>query len=493
MTIPWSGVGRLLVTLGAGAALVVGAQADPRGLDLSRFAPAGAAQPDTGGQTADTVPVSAARTCVGPELLGLKGAPDQPQTVTVTAGRAPDAALLHAPTGAGRLVLTASGADRPLAETTALSVSGTIATASAVTVTATGALAPALAASQQWSADTKDLRGLAAVPCAVDADSLWLVAGGGDPGRQERLVLANPGANEVSVDLTVLGAKGIVASPNARGIIVPGRGRTSVLLDAVAAGEASPVVHVQVRGGTVAAVLSDLWLDGSVPAGADATGPTAAPAIRQVIAGMDLSQAGIVRVGVPGDAQAVVSVRVLTPNGGAPLPGGGVRSVPAGSTVDVPVADLPAGTYAVEVTSDVPVVAAGFALARDAAAVGDFAWTAATPALRGVAGLPLPALGDGGHRQLVLTSSGGAATATVLTGDPAAPTSREVTVPADRIVTLDLGPGAGGAWLVVPAGAAELRAAVLESVGTGATRTMAALPLSDTVTTVDVPRAFPQP
>ena len=62
------------------------------------------------------------------------------------------------------------------------------------------------------------------------------------------------------------GRQGIVASQNGRGIVVPGRaGEPACSLDAVAAGEASPTVHVTVRGWHGGAGVADTWLDGSVP------------------------------------------------------------------------------------------------------------------------------------------------------------------------------------------------------------------------------------
>ena len=58
------------------------------------------------------------------------------------------------------------------------------------------------------AARPEDLRGLATAACAAGGSDLWLLGGGADPGRQERLVLTNPGDNPVTADVTVHGAAG---------------------------------------------------------------------------------------------------------------------------------------------------------------------------------------------------------------------------------------------------------------------------------------------
>ena len=111
----------------------------------------------------------------------------------------------------------------------------------------------------------------------------WLIGGAEAPGRQERILLVNSGANPVTVDLDVFGRTGQIAAPAAQGITVPAQGRTTFLLDAVAGSEAAPLVRVRTRGGLVQALLNDSWLDGITPRGVENVGATAAPALRQVL------------------------------------------------------------------------------------------------------------------------------------------------------------------------------------------------------------------
>src|SRR5674476_770448 len=86
--------------------------------------------------------------------------------------------------------------------------------------TVPGAIAPGTVATQ-WSLTTKGTsRGLVTSACIPGAGSSWLIAGGAAPGRLEHLVLANPGPNPVTVDVSVFGAKGRIESPNDQALAV---------------------------------------------------------------------------------------------------------------------------------------------------------------------------------------------------------------------------------------------------------------------------------
>lgn len=480
-----TGVARVLVTGALLGGLVAAASTSSAVIDLAR--PGTSTDTETG-QASQALATNSALTCVGPELSGVKGAPDIPQEITVAGEAAPTDLTKASGTGSLRL---AAGQTPPVVTDTERHLSTLVSAASPVTVTATGGVAPGLAALQQFSADTKDLRGLATTPCASASAESWLIAGGGAPGRQERLLLANPGANEITVDVNVIGAEGPVASDNGRGIVVPGRGRTNVLVDAIAGGEPSPVLQVTVRGGAVVAALSDVWLDGSVAAGLEMTVPTESPDTTLILPIVDLTQAGVLRVAVPGEAQAVVSARLLSTTGASPLPGGGVHRVPGRTSVDLPLADIPAGTYALEVTSDVPVVAAAMAQAREGSAPGDFAWSPAADPIAGIAGLPLPPAGDKVKRQLGLVASAQDATVTVVTRKGGEAARRSVSLVADRLTLVDLA-AAESVW-VGEGPETGVRAAVLTTSGEGASRLLAVAPLHDLLVTTTSARAHPLP
>ena len=219
-----------------------------------------------------------------------------------------------------------------------------------VRVSATGGLAPGVLAAQESDEASAEVTGLAEASCGRAGADAWLIGGGGAPGRQERLVLLNPGANPVTVDVEVFGHNGRVESSAAQGIVVQGRSRASVLLDAVAPEEDSPAYHVTTRGGFVASGLADYWIDGITPRGIESVAPLAAPATEQLIAGVPGKLPTTVRLLAPGEREAVVEIRLLTPDGPAALTGSrAVVRVPAGSTRDVEVTDVPAGIVAVQI------------------------------------------------------------------------------------------------------------------------------------------------
>jgi hypothetical protein len=267
-----------------------------------------------------------------------------------------------------------------------------------------------LAAVQTTFSRTGDRRGLAAVACPAATTDAWLVGGATSVGRRARLLLLDPTPAAAVVDVVVLGPRGPVDLPSARGVVVAPGGARALQLDALAPGLDRLAVHVVARRGRVAAVLDDSRLDGATPAGVDDVPVAAPPARHLTVPGVVLPAAppggtasAVVRLAVPGAEDAVVHLRL------AGSPGAGavrdrVVTVPAGSVVDVPLTGQVAGTYAVVADADVPIVAGALVriagpaagpLRRSAADVG---WTAAALPLAGDAltALPRP-VGYGTH------------------------------------------------------------------------------------------------
>ena len=198
-----AGVARVVLVVGAGVGLVHYATDRPIGIDLVAA---------TGEQQAPLVGTSlatrVAQTCPGPELNGIPGIDDVPVPASLTAAAGPAELLPVAARGSGR-ARRPPPARPPCSRSTPARAAppgrsrvprgATVSAGSdPVLLTGTGAMAPAVAASQEWWANSKDLRGLVTVPCGAGGSDLWLLAGGSGPGRQERLILTNPGANPVS-------------------------------------------------------------------------------------------------------------------------------------------------------------------------------------------------------------------------------------------------------------------------------------------------------
>jgi len=479
MRVSPSGVVRTTLAAVAGAGLVAAAVQVPGALAVGPRG--GSAAPS---DTTTTTVRGAALVCPGPELKGIKGVDDANVNVRVATVAAPAEVLgdVQPATADGTLKLSRMPRGPVGAPVTTRGVvaSADMADPAAVLASGSQALAPGLAAIQSSFVTSGDHRGLTTAACGPARADQWLLGGGGQPGRQERLVLANPGGNAVTVDLTLHGAKGPIASTTGKGVVVPAHGRVSVLLDAISGTEATPAVHVVATGGVVSAVLNDSWLDGTVAAGADDVVPTAAPSRDQVVPGVPLVGPGLVRVAVPGDSEAVVQVRVLDAQGPRALPKGGVVRVAGGSVRDIDLSGLPNGTYAVQVKADVPVVAAALVTRRDGAKPGDFAWTSSTlPVTTAGAPLTVPAGGPADlGRWMLLTSEDDDAVVDVVTTDAAGKvSSQRVTVPADSAFAVPV--QGASAWVHQASGKGLLRVALGSQTGSGGAALVSVAPLED--------------
>jgi hypothetical protein len=472
--------------VGVGVGLLLGATYLPAPIDV-----AARQDPGTAARAAADPVTYSASVCPGPEALGVEGLRDSSaQRVAVLAASAPAAALPGAfvPDG-GRGSLMVGGLPPGGTWPSPVTIRGQVVAAQlsearSAMVTASGELAAGTVATQwSWSA-TGSTRGLVTSACLPAAASSWLIAGGAEPGRLEHLVLSNPGANPVTVDLSILGVGGPIQSPNGEGILVAGNARTVILLDAVAGSEPAPVVHVTVRGGKVAAVLSDTWLDGVVPRGGDDAVPTAAPAREQVIAGVPVNGRARLRVAVPGDGEAVVQSRVLTRSGPRPLPADSVTRVGGGSARDIELGSLPPDAYAVQVRADVPVVAAVMVDSRRAAsAPSDLAWSVASPPIRTLAGMALPASSVKGSTQWLdcaATSQAAAIRVTTVGADGRAST-KEVAIAADSVSRVPLkGASSNGPTSVwVTPGSGLVRTAVVTQLTDASGPMLSLTPLTD--------------
>jgi hypothetical protein len=501
---------RTAVVLLLGAGLVVGAVRLP---DLhARMAGAGS------GVTAAAAETPAARSvtsstlvCPGPESVGVKrvdtNTATTPTTVTTasppadlltTALSTAHATLAPGLTGAGSVNATALGGSGPLAFSP-LATAGAASTQTtlprSILLSGHGTLAPGLAAAQVSLQTSGDLRGLSTLACQQPSAQTWLVGGAGTTGHRGRVILSNPTPNPVTVNLTVYGAKGQLTSTAARGIVVKAHKRTVVLLDAIAHGEASPVVHVMASGGVISAVLSDTWLDQTTPAGSDDAAGT--------MPGRHLVIPGVVGSTTPGsallrlaatDRAATVQLRVLGPTGpvAASVENGQVQ-VPAGTVKDIDLAGLPVGYDGLELTSTAPVVAGVQVRSGAKGAQRDLAWTAAEPAVQNLVGVPLGVLAAPWTTALALTAATGdaevdlvyvAADGTESTQPVAVPagTTKEIVVPAvmpgAATTTGTTGPAPVSVWIRPRSGA--VTAALATSYADAAGPLLSVAPLVDT-------------
>ena len=495
---------RLTVVALAVGALAVAAFGVPLPLvDLSSSSERAAAA-----QTSTTSPAGATElACPGPETIGVRGSTvTQVDTATQADTATPVLSVASAPSdllvGDPAPGATISSELLPRgkagsAKVTTGDVQRTLREPAAVAVRGVGSRARALTAEQTTVVTTGDLRGLSSVTCTTPAADTWLVGGGGEPGRRGRLVLANPAANPVQVRVDVLSATGRVAATPGSTVAVPARSRLVLLLDALAPGVASPVVHVRATGGAVTATLHDARLVGTTARGTDDVAPAAAPARRVLVPGLTINGRALLRLAVPGSTDAVGEVRLFGPTGPVDPPGGPAVRVPAGGTRDIDLSALPAGTYGVQVSADVPLVAGAMVERSSSTNSGstgtaDHAWLASSLPLRAITGLAGVSSQPPWSTTLALTAPGRADAVVDLTtvaigGSRQTQTLR---VPAGTS-TITVLPSAQSAWLQVVRGSGEVVAARTTTYLDGVGRLITAGSLTDLPTSEVVPVVRP--
>lgn len=243
-----------------------------------------------------------------------------------------------------------------------------------------------LAAAQASVAEADDIRGLAAAACTPPLSESWLVGGAATTGWGGFVRLANPSDVAATVTLTVFTAVGASTAETDAVIVVPPRAQRVLPLAGLAPAAQNPVVRVTAQGAPVAATLQSNRIRTITPSGVDVQTSIALPGPRQVMPGVVVVERGaededsvttIVRVLSPSAlGEAVVTVRAE----GADAPALAAITAPLepGVPVDVEVPGLAPGTYTIEATASVPIVAAAWQ-ATQGSAGGDYAWHAAAP------------------------------------------------------------------------------------------------------------------
>lgn len=225
-------------------------------------------------------------------------------------------------------------------------------------VRARGEQAPGVAAAQLSTSPEAGARGWALTPCTEPSDVVHLVGGGEGAGRVELVVVTNPSADPVTVDLEVFGEDGEVATVGGSGLVLPPHGRLVQRLEALAPDARHPVVRVVAQGGPMTAHLVDRERSGTTDLGHELVAAAAAPATELVVPALPEQDGGstrTLRLFAP-EGEAVVELRALT-EAGARVPDPAVVRVPAGRTVEVEVEDLPDGVGALRLRADAPVTA----------------------------------------------------------------------------------------------------------------------------------------
>lgn len=356
------------------------------------------------------------------------------------------------------------------------------------------------AGAMKFTATDGDLQGTAAANCQPPSNDQWLAGASTTVGRTSVLLLTNASTTPATVSLELFGSKGQIQAPGSRGLLVaPGTTR-SVVLAGLAPGEAQLSVHVRSAGGPVAAAIQQSVLRGLTPGGVDFIAPGAAPAVRQVMTGVDIQDPAAIaaltddsgygdagpalQLTVPGPSDAVVDIKLYGRDGQKALPGGGVVTAKAGSVTEVSLAGVPAGHYTVSAESDVSFAAATrISRGLQADQPADIAWAAAGVRLGSQHVVPVP---RGGQRLLVFGALDGRASITYAaitadgkvrapsTADIAGGTTASISVPdkaddADVVgyVVSASGGAAYGAVLLQQDGRNDVSALALQAAAAG--------------------------
>jgi hypothetical protein len=257
-----------------------------------------------------------------------------------------------------------------------------------LTAPAARTAAGAAAGATSQRVEDGDALGFAALPCRAPTDVIWLVGGATTTGRTTVLLLTNPGRTAVTATPDIWTDRGPVQSGAvATGFVVPPNSRRAVSLASLAPNASGITVRVRTSGGRIAAALEQRTVRGLESGGVDLIAPTTEPATDVTVAGARVAESStvqaasqgegfgdllpVLRVLVPGRTAATVSVSASGSSSTTVH-----RRVPAGSVVDLPLADLRDGASGLHVVASEPVVVAARVSVITTAEPADLAPTA---------------------------------------------------------------------------------------------------------------------
>jgi hypothetical protein len=282
------------------------------------------------------------------------------------------------------------------------------------------------------------------------------VGGGGAVGQRSTLVLSNPGQSPATVEVAAWSEAGPVSPDRPTVVTVPARGRSEVALDGLAPGAARVAVSVRAVSGRVASAVFDRRVEGTAPRGADwiAAGDLA----RTLVVGpLPAAEGGsrVLQVTAPGERDAVVQVRVVTPDGAFAPAGGEVIEVAAGTVAEVDASAFAEGAaVAIQLDSDVPIAATARLVRPGARGIVEEAYVSGVrPAVEaGVLAVAEARSAPGTASALLVTAAEADFTGTlrIIPADPAvAPTTAPVEVAAGTTAALPLAAATAGSFSVV--------------------------------------------
>src|SRR5271166_3593166 len=352
-------------------------------------------------------------------------------------------------------------------------------------VSASGTMAQAM------EAEVAQSSGMASVRCSEPGSDIWFVGPGQQNGAaQIQLDLMNVDSLAASLDVSVITDAGPAQAGNDTGITVPPHQTVTESLSSMASGSSVVAIEVHTSIGRVAADVSE----GSSRGATSWLPSAAAPSTELVVPGVPPSgSAAGLFLAVPGTSSAKVNVLAITPQGHYRPFGSQAVDLPGESASYVALTPLGGTAAALEITSNVPVVAGVLVPGSGAGA-----FTAATAPISEQAVVAGNTTGSGLAASVVLSAPAAAARVRLTeiaqgNGVSAGATgSQAVSVRAGHTmvasVTAPRGARRGSAFAVVItplAGSGPLYAARVETQGQNTI--VSILPAESALTTISLP------
>jgi hypothetical protein len=220
--------------------------------------------------------------------------------------------------------------------------------------------------------------------CLAPVTSQWFVGATADVTSKGKLSLVNSGLGKALVGVTLYTEAGIQAE---KLFSIKANSLMTMQLASLAPGAKSIAIHVKPQTGRVNAFVTDERGRGLQALGGDTVNSMEAPAKSLVIpaipqqTGRNNSLPHTLRVLIPGEVGATISVEIASTDGTFSPTGIDGKMIPAGKVVDIPLdVIMKSGKFALRLNSERPFVASVY---TKTVALGksDFLWSTATPRL----------------------------------------------------------------------------------------------------------------
>lgn len=220
--------------------------------------------------------------------------------------------------------------------------------------------------------------------CLAPVSSQWFVGATADVTSKGTLSLVNSGLGRALVGVTLYTENGITAE---KIFSIKANSLMTMQLASLAPGAQSIAIHVKPQTGRVNAFVTDERGRGLQALGGDTVNSIEAPAKTLVIpaipqqTGRNSSLPHTLRVLIPGEVGATLSVVIASTDGTFSPTGIDGKMIPAGKVVDIPLnVIMKSGKFALRLTAERPFVASVFTKTT-ALRKSDFLWSTAVPEL----------------------------------------------------------------------------------------------------------------